>query len=53
MDCDRVTLEDFDDNVKEQFTLLRETLDLQNSGYTVSFCHYLLEHFTVSNKQIK
>ena len=50
-------LEWLNDNVKEQFYLLLETLDSQRSGYTVSYCrdelNEKLENVTVSNRQIK
>ena len=57
MNSDSMTIEDSNDNVKEQFYLLLETLDLQRSGYTVSYCrdelNEKLENVTVSNRQIE
>ena len=57
MNSDSMTIEDSNDYVKEQFYLLLETLDLQRSGYRVSYCrgelNEKLENVTVSNRQIK
>ena len=49
-------LEDFDEELKEQFRIMTENLDLDNNAYTVSYCcNFLNEKLTqnINNRQVK
>ena len=49
-------LEDFDEELKEQFRIMTENLDLDNNAYTVSYCcNFLNEKLNqnINNRQVK
>ena len=49
-------LEDFDEELKEQFKITTENLDLDNNAYTVSYCcNFLNEKLNqnINNRQVK